>query len=178
MDFISQNFPELTHFYTDLESQCDDRAKCTLHDRTASSGLHSCFDESRSHGGFDLGFVGTPCQPFSRQRAKRSQCGSVKNHKAYSTTFEHLLAWLKTREPKVAVVEQVTGLQVAESTTERTTPLDRRIISFAGLHFAVRDFPHQADVDSLKHLIKQSDNSQNESHFSQSSILRRRNFSC
>ena len=34
----------------------------------------------------DLGFVGSPCNPFSTQRAKRFECGSVKEHSLFNVT--------------------------------------------------------------------------------------------
>lgn len=34
----------------------------------------------------DLAFVGSPCNPFSTQRAKRFECGSVKEHCLFNVT--------------------------------------------------------------------------------------------
>ena len=73
----------------------------------------------------DLGVIGTPCQPYSRQRVKRSQAGSVENHKSNSTTFTDLLHWLGGLNPKACVAEQVVGFNQPESVEVRTTPLQR-----------------------------------------------------
>lgn len=48
---------------------------------------------------YDFGIIGTPCQPFSRQRVKRSAEGSVKGHKSYSTTFDDFVSWMTHFQP-------------------------------------------------------------------------------
>ncbi|CAK9110160.1 unnamed protein product [Durusdinium trenchii] len=73
----------------------------------------------------DLAVAGTPCQPFSRQRSKRSADNSVRSHSKFSTTFVDLLDWLRAFEPKCGAFEQVEGLDCPESTACRTTPLER-----------------------------------------------------
>ena len=40
----------------------------------------------------DLGFAGSPCNPFSTQRAKRFQTGNVKSHDLYTVTDDSNLA--------------------------------------------------------------------------------------
>jgi len=72
-----------------------------------------------------LGVIGTPCQPFSRQRTKRSAEGSVAGHSKFPTTFKDLLAWLETYEPQCGTCEQVEGFTQAESPSVPESPMDR-----------------------------------------------------
>lgn len=74
---------------------------------------------------YDFGIIGTPCQPFSRQRVKRSAEGSVKGHKSYSTTFDDFVSWMTHFQPKAGCAEQVEGLDIPESTSDRRTPMER-----------------------------------------------------
>ena len=103
-DMIRENFC-VDHWYDSLEDQIADAP-----------------DEV---GTYDIAVIGTPCQPFSRQRVKRSVEGSVKAHAKYSTTFGGFTDWLQAYEPKCGCAEQVEGLGIPESTMERVTPLDR-----------------------------------------------------
>ena len=73
----------------------------------------------------ELAVVGTPCQPYSRQRVKRSMAGSMEGHKSHSTTFGDLLLWLDGLEPRAVVAEQVIGFTQPESVDVRTTPFER-----------------------------------------------------
>lgn len=73
----------------------------------------------------DLAVVGTPCQPYSRQRVKRSQVGSVESHKSHHTTFSDLLQWMESLQPKALIAEQVVGFDQPESVEVRTTPFQR-----------------------------------------------------
>ena len=123
---ITQNFPaSVKHFFNTLEDQVEGLA-CKIHGgncfgRKIHDGCCSC----NGHEDIDLGMLGTPCQPFSRQRVKRSQAGSVKGHGKYLTTFRDLIQFLKTFEPRTAVLEQVAGIDTPESTIDRRTPLQR-----------------------------------------------------
>ncbi|CAK9013183.1 Uncharacterized protein SCF082_LOCUS11820 [Durusdinium trenchii] len=74
----------------------------------------------------DMAIIGTPCQPFSKQRTKRSVEGSVRGHSKFDTTFVDLIAWLATFEPKCGCCEQVEGLDRPESASNKTTPMERR----------------------------------------------------
>lgn len=74
---------------------------------------------------YDFGIIGTPCQPFSRQRVKRSAEGSVKGHKSYSATFDDFVSWMTHFQPKAGCAEQVEGLDIPESTSDRRTPMER-----------------------------------------------------
>lgn len=74
-----------------------------------------------------LACIGTPCQPFSRQRTKRSAENSVRSHSKFETTMTELSDWLQTFEPRCAICEQVEGIAMPESKSCRTTPLERLI---------------------------------------------------
>ena len=128
-DMIKENFPELGHYFQSLDDQLNGR-DCLIHPgRLCNPEGMECPD---------LAVTGTPCQPFSRQRVKRSAPGSVAGHKAYDTTFKDLIAWLHAHEPKVAVVEQVEGMDLRESATCPTSPLDQ-LLGHASDHIA---WPH------------------------------------
>lgn len=99
-----------------------DGTGCVLHGARASwKGGDGVSDAVE----FDIGVIGTPCQPLSRQRLKRSQPGSVKGHSKYHTTFDDFVQWISAYEPKAGCAEQVEGLDMAESTSTANTPLQR-----------------------------------------------------
>eukprot|EP00438_Fugacium_kawagutii_P030561 Skav222976 [mRNA] locus=scaffold2762:15098:16594:+ [translate_table: standard] len=112
---VRENF-EPTHFHSTMQNQIKQVA-CWMHP------AHLC--QFQTVDGPDLAVVGTPCQPFSRQRVKRSASGSVRAHSKFDTTFKDLIDWLSEFEPKTAVAEQVVGLHSPESSSERSTPMDR-----------------------------------------------------
>ena len=116
-DIITENFPaSVTHFFPNLQAQVGADG-CKLHPQHGSCA----FFKKPPH----LGVIGTPCQPFSRQRCKRSAEGSVRAHAKYDTTFVDMIDWLKCFEPMVAIGEQVAGIDIPESVTNPETPLDR-----------------------------------------------------
>lgn len=116
-DMIKENM-DVTHWAWSLADQTMGSCKEHYPD--------SC-DQGESRGDYDVAVCGTPCQPFSMQRTKRTLPGSVKNHGKFSTTMDDLVTWLEHYQPKTAVAEQVEGLGVAESTDEKTTPLQRQV---------------------------------------------------
>ena len=108
----------VTHFFASMESQAFD-CSCLLHEKATTCGADTC-------GAADLAVVGTPCQPYSRQRVKRSEDGSVRAHKKYDATFKEFLDLLQSYEPKACVGEQVEGFTSPESAADPTTPFERR----------------------------------------------------
>ena len=60
------------------------------------------------------------------QRAKRFKSGTVRQHKAYTTTFDSALMFLETFNPVTAVLEQVAGFDQIEKAGDTVTPLGRR----------------------------------------------------
>ena len=119
-EMIRENFHDLTHFYMSMDDQT--RGTGCVHSKASGcAGFMPNFHVESP----DLGITGTPCQPFSRQRVKRSAPGSVAGHKAYDTTFTDLVCWLHSFEPKVAIVEQVEGMDIRESSACPTSPLQQ-----------------------------------------------------
>ena len=116
-NMVMENFGDtVSHFFPCMWCQSENE-ECKLHPGKI------CAEASRVS--FDIGVCGTPCQPFSRQRVKRSAEGSVRNHSLFEATNSDLMDWLRCHRPKVSVVEQVMGLSIPESTSSTTTPLDR-----------------------------------------------------
>lgn len=75
----------------------------------------------------DLGVFGTPCDPFSFQRCKRHQDGSVKGHLLYPVTFRDAIRFMSDPlAPKAVIMEQVEGFNEPDtpSSTE-PTPMRR-----------------------------------------------------
>lgn len=69
--------------------------------------------------------LGTPCNPFSTQRAKRFASGDVKQHVLYKHTFADVFAMLDTYRPATATMEQSFGFDLPFSTEEAETPMSR-----------------------------------------------------
>ena len=116
-NMVMENFADsLDHFHTCMLNQYENEP-CVLHPdrRQCSTAPYA-----------DIGVCGTPCQPFSRQRVKRSAEGSVVNHMKYETTNTDVTSWLRAHMPKTAVLEQVMGLTIPEHSNTTETPLDRQ----------------------------------------------------
>ena len=119
-DVIAANFEgQLSHFFSTVADQIAGE-DCSYH----SSGAPVICSEPTAP---DLGCIGSPCQPFSRQRVKRHHPGSVQAHKDYDTTFTDLVDWLVHFEPKAGFAEQVEGFELPDLKTSanKVTPLDR-----------------------------------------------------
>ena len=114
LDLIQANF-NVSHVYTDLFEQCAG-IPCLNHaDRTEGCG----------HFEGSVAVCGTVCAPYSSQRAKRWQGGSIKAHPDHELTAETLVQWLYLLSPPCGVVENVMGWNMPTSTEDRTTPLER-----------------------------------------------------
>ena len=114
--FMKANFAP-DHIHHDLNSQlCGD--SCTLHpDGDFLQGL--------AFGSVNFFQAGTPCPPFSCQRAKRNLTGSVRSHKDYQTTVD-IVSWLQHFEPEAGCLEQVSGFNAPEDQNTDETPLERQ----------------------------------------------------
>ena len=113
-DIIFENFDgQVNHFWKSLDEQVENFDACC------------CLCPEWANEEPDIGVIGTPCQPFSRQRNKRSADGSVRSHSKYETTFTDMMEWLNAFQPKTAIGEQVEGFMCPESVSIRTTPLER-----------------------------------------------------
>ena len=73
----------------------------------------------------DLLVTGSPCNPFSTQRAKRFKPGDVAKHCSAAVTFESIVGMYQVHEPKMGVTEQVEGFDKPISSTDRATPMQR-----------------------------------------------------
>ena len=73
----------------------------------------------------DVAVTGSPCNPFSVQRARRFCTGDVKSHASFDLTDDVLIKFYVAFEPKFGVSEQVLGFDLPLSTTEKTTPYRR-----------------------------------------------------
>ena len=69
--------------------------------------------------------MGTPCNPYSPQRAKRYHDGSVKAHGLHDLTFRTAYEMLTKYQPVTATMEQSFGFGLPEEQGSKTTPLDR-----------------------------------------------------
>jgi hypothetical protein len=118
------------HFHSTMNHQTAGCA-CVLHPLAESCAADP--------GVVNVAVFGTPCPPFSTQRAKRRVDGSVQAHAAYLTTFEDSISWLSKFEPITACMEQVLGFDMAVSTSDSSTPMNRPWCLTSYL-FAPRDF--------------------------------------
>lgn len=57
----------------------------------------------------DLGVVGSPCHPFSTQRAGRYAKDSVELHAEFKVTMRDVIQFIQIHTPKVLLSEQVAG---------------------------------------------------------------------
>lgn len=126
-EVVRRNFPNLKHFFDSLDGQIIG-AGCEVHPGLDAVG---CVDVHSP----DLGVIGTPCQPYSRQRVKRHHPNSVKEHRGYDATFTDLVLWLQTFEPKAGFAEQVEGFNLPESSAsaDKTTPMQKLLVCSCSL---------------------------------------------
>ncbi|CAE7816659.1 unnamed protein product [Symbiodinium sp. CCMP2456] len=114
-EFCLANHENIAHVHLSMADQIHGAA-CERHCHAENCVIH-CEPM--------LAVLGTPCPPFSVQRAKRFKAGTVQQHKAYKTTFESALLFLETFNPVTAVLEQVTGFDQFETAGDTMTPLGR-----------------------------------------------------
>jgi site-specific DNA-cytosine methylase len=105
-----------THWFRTMEDQRQSKS-CTNH--PAALSCTAC------PVSVDVGMCGTPCHPFSTQRATRFQPESVEGHRECEVALSQFLRWLETFEPAVQIFEQVVGFSLPFSNECRETPLDR-----------------------------------------------------
>lgn len=110
---------DIEHFHERMSDQIAS-SPCILH--PAGTGCQAI-----AH---DVGLLvmGTPCNPFSKQRTKRGRTGEMREHWAYDITFQDSLALLRTAQPKAAVLEQVPGFGQPEDADDweaDSSPYDR-----------------------------------------------------
>lgn len=97
-----------THWFRTLEDQMKGHAgaHCTLHQ--GSTMCNPCPQVP------DLGMIGSPCHPFSTQRADRFVAGSVEAHAECKVAMSQMVNWLCRFEPRIAILEQVMGFDMPE----------------------------------------------------------------
>ena len=119
LNVISSNFKFQmpTHWFRDLKQQIS-CGSCFRHPFATSS----C-DPCPVHA--DIGICGTPCHPYSTQRAGRFQAGSVEKHHECDVALKDFLDWLLRFQPSVQIFEQVLGFTMPFQTGSSETPMDR-----------------------------------------------------
>ena len=123
-EFIRMNF-SVQHMHTSMRSQIKG-SPCQWH---ASTGASSC-NPQQTHCSCEncsLGCSGTPCRPYSTQRAKRFVEGSVQEHRDHSLTDESLLEWIAEACPEAGFFENVEGWNLPEHQGSECSPLDRPV---------------------------------------------------
>lgn len=129
-NFCEENFPgHFLHFYDSIESQLAGDGMCkTCQSSQLAQMFGPCKPESELRAGSEVQLMisGSPCDPFSMQRATRWLDGSVKSHHQYDVTFQQVIGLYKRHEPHKGIVEQVWGFTMPYSPTSTETPKDRQ----------------------------------------------------
>jgi len=112
--FNRQNGEMPPHWFGNLEHLAEGGAgHCLLHD--GECGLPD--------GCVDIMGAGTPCQPYTKTRAKRKREGALSHRQAH--IIEITLKLCQDVQPRAIVLENVTGFMERESTIDDTTPYMR-----------------------------------------------------
>jgi len=101
--FVSTNFPEVKHIFTDCRDLSGDVEKCCC------CAGRCKFDRSHQPS---LATAGLPCQPFTGMRTTTGtgkNSGPPRKHKLYET-YREFQMYLTTRQPHGFVVEEVTRI--------------------------------------------------------------------
>ena len=119
--FFLQNYPgKFQHVFCKLEDQLKEGA-CSLHNCEAT-----CVSRS-DRSNIDLMITGSPCDPFSLQRAKRFSHDGVKCHPDFLTTMKSVVSMYSLYEPRVAILEQVKGFTMPFEVGTTESPMDRLV---------------------------------------------------
>ena len=122
--FITTNFGHcVKHLYPSMRDDLNER-NCLV-----------CTGTCAPKGDPDMCVAGVPCKPYSLQRAKRFNTGSVKNHMSFSTMFVDWIEWLDRYDPKTGILENVMGLDQPEDRFSTITPLD--LLLEDGIRYAI-----------------------------------------
>ena len=105
-----------THWYEDLLSQARDSA-CCLH-----KFCSGCVSAPVAP---DIAVCGTPCHPYSRQRAGRFEHASVEHHREFDVAMADFMEWIRRMSPKCQIFEQVDGFMSPFHKHASETPFDR-----------------------------------------------------
>lgn len=128
-DLCTENYPgKILHFYPSIEEQVSESTVCSLCTNTlAAQMLGPCKPwQGKSP---DLLLSGSPCDPFSCQRAKRFSDGteksSVEAHAQFDVTMDQVVSLYHKWEPIIGVFEQVAGFTMPFVAGGTECPKDR-----------------------------------------------------
>lgn len=128
-DYCQENFPgRFLHFYPSIESQLAGGNTCSIcQHRLLANFVGPCVPESdlRENTSVQLMVSGSPCDPFSTQRAKRFRSGSVVQHSQVDITLSDVISLYRKYEPEKGILEQVWGFTLRFSEADPRTPKDR-----------------------------------------------------
>ena len=137
-EFVVANFDDIGCVYATMKAQAEERRplQISCDSRLTGDGrfTQTNFEDGVLGGSLperfgsppevDWAVFGTPCPPFSSQRAKRKADGT-KAHYQHDITFRDSIEWLQHFEPKCGTVEQVVGFTKSESSSDGESPLER-----------------------------------------------------
>ena len=114
---MQNNEGRVGHIYASAEDQCRGNVACEI----CSPSEVPCTPSQE----VDLLMSGSPCKPFSTQRAKRYVNGDVCEHTDFATTMGTVLDMYKSKEPKIGIFEQVMGFCKPIAAGSKETPKHR-----------------------------------------------------
>ena len=119
-EVIRANNPaSLKHLWGTVESMLEtEGGRCCLHSGETET-LGPCIVPK----GASLGVTGSPCNPYSTQRAKRFAEGDVASHCMHNTTMEHVVSFYSRFEPNAGITEQVKGFNMVTGGADTETPM-------------------------------------------------------
>ena len=107
------------HWFKSMKDQLANRG-CAEH--VGSTFCQACSAQA------DLAVIGSPCHPYSTQRANRYDGKSVENHPEYSVSMEDTINFIHLYEPKLVVSEQVEGFDKPVTAGGEITPCQLSLI--------------------------------------------------
>lgn len=128
-DLCCENYPgKIQHFYPSIEEQVSESTTCCLCTNTLASQLLGPCKPSEGQSP-DLLLSGSPCDPFSCQRAKRFSDGaektSVEDHSQFDVTMDQVVQLYTKWEPILGIFEQVAGFGMPFVAGGTECPKDR-----------------------------------------------------
>ena len=127
--FVELNYPgRVMHFFGSIEDQISKAQKCLSCQGSLSADLFGCHPSSDLRAGSDVDLMvsGSPCDPFSTQRAKRWHCGGVKAHTQFDITMKSVVKLYQQYEPVKGIFEQVHGFTLPFEKGGEETPKKRQ----------------------------------------------------
>ena len=127
IDHLFSSLEDMIHFTGEFHQRCalHESGMCESHQSQKPCAVES----SSATSNISMGITGSPCNPYSTQRAgKRFSDGSVASHPLHDTTMEHVVTFYKKFEPNVGITEQVRGFDMRYSSSVETTPLQMLLV--------------------------------------------------